>query len=323
MLRDIEAYSASEKLQATTYPFVAFVALQPPRAIRSSSSSSSAANLTVLSRHQGPPTGPTSASTLSEHLTTSLLPRVLPYLQQLQQSKQALEHERLLRQQQDQAFADSARKDTERILRKMEEERRAVEEKRRKEEEERRRQIEEEERRKLKAAEAEKRRKERAHWRRWSRKALIRPESAQDNLRVAIRMPDGKRIMKKFSRNDATLTELYSWVDAQFIPSDLDPSTDPALPPPSYEHLVPSTVDDAIDRLVSANPSWWTFTLVNSYPRKPVPWQPNTRMSDVECLSESGGGHLVVEMFSPRSDGYLDGKTEEVDGYDTEESGEE
>ncbi|KAF7356769.1 UBX domain-containing protein [Mycena venus] len=103
-VRDREAYSASLKLQATTYPFVAFVALQPKRTPRSANSSTSGTpTLTVLSRHQGPPSGPTSPAALAAHLETQLLPRVSPFLAQLRAAQHAAFADRALREEQDRA----------------------------------------------------------------------------------------------------------------------------------------------------------------------------------------------------------------------------
>ena len=71
---------ASQKLGATTFPFVAFVALQNPRGVASTSRSTTPV-MTILSRHQGAPS--TTARVLREHITTSLLPRVMPTLERL------------------------------------------------------------------------------------------------------------------------------------------------------------------------------------------------------------------------------------------------
>lgn len=119
-LYENEVYVAAEKLQATTYPFVTFIALQPRRRPGSAASSfassrSTSPSLTVLSRHQGKgvsATTPTSAPTLVAHLEQRLLPRVQPLLGRIAAAAQCeREHERHLRDEQDRAFQDTARRD--------------------------------------------------------------------------------------------------------------------------------------------------------------------------------------------------------------------
>src|ERR1700733_1917304 len=111
-------YLASHKLGATTYPFVAFVALHPvPQHVGgpSATRSGSGPRLTVLSRHEGNPSSKTSAATLTTHITTSLLPRVTPLLTRLRTERWEREQERRLREEQDRAFAEAAARDKERV----------------------------------------------------------------------------------------------------------------------------------------------------------------------------------------------------------------
>lgn len=298
-VRDLEPYSASEKLQATTYPFVAFIANQPTR-----SSSSQTPTLTVLSRHQG--ASNTTPTKLVEHLTSNLLPRVQPYLQRLLDSQRALERDRILRQQQDQAFEDAAKRDTDRIRAKMAQEKAAEQERRaeaqRAQEEDLRRQQEAEEREQLIA--------ERMVWRRWARRALIPVESPTDKLRIAIRLPSGARHIRKFSA-DATLTGLYAFVDKEFIPAEFGEGDDPVAPPKKgdVERLV---------REMGGERNWWGFRLLTSYPRAEVLWKPNTRLGDVQCLKDGGGGQLIVEMDGGSRRTSFESSGGGDDGYETE-----
>ncbi|EAU86775.1 hypothetical protein CC1G_09900 [Coprinopsis cinerea okayama7 len=335
-VRDREAWSASEKLQATTYPFVAFVALQPRRTVGNSSSSrSTPPSLTVLSRHQGPSTpsrnatGPTSAQTLTAHLTTQVLPRVTPYLAGLRSAQLEIERARQLREEQDRAFQDSARRDTERIQRLMREE------EERKREEQRLLEVKQREEKERKRAEEEriKKEEERMEWRRWTRKALRDREAITDGkpLRLAIRLPNGTRTVSQFTSRD-TLTTLYATVDAQLVPSHLSPDDDPASPPsPSnpgssleetLESLIPSY---SASTSTTSTQSYFNFLLASSYPRTELPWSPSTPLSSVPELK--GGGQLVVEMVtdsgrssraSSRANGAGNGG-DDSDEYDTEE----
>lgn len=305
---------AAQKLQATTYPFVAFIALQARRGVNSAATSSPV--LTVLSRHQGPSipagTAPTSARTLITHLQDQLLPRVGPFLartraqaadREAAQAVAARERvrERELRAEQDRAFEESARRDRERIERKRAEERASQEEARRLEEEEQQRQ----EQAQQEAAEREQWATKRMHWRRYGRRALLTREPRPGEqgrgrtVRVAVRLPEGKRAVRFFGEADS-LTAVYAFVDTLFIPEGpaFAPSLDPTSPPdgagPGEEGLLV-----AMEAVGRKNGDWWGFKLAMAYPRKEIHWEAGLKVGDVEGLS---GGQLVVELLDdPRS----------------------
>ncbi|KAF9011668.1 hypothetical protein BDZ89DRAFT_1224605 [Hymenopellis radicata] len=297
-VRDLEPYTASEKLQATTYPFVAFVSNQPTR-----SSSSQSPTLTVLSRHQG--ASNTSPTKLVEHLTSNLLPRVQPYLQRLVDSQRAIERDRMLRQQQDQAFQDAARRDTDRIRAKMAQEKAAEAER---QAEARRAEAEELERQRA-VEERERLVKERMVWRRWARQALVPAETSSDKLRIAIRLPNGSRLMRRFSP-EATLSQLYAFVDKEFIPAEYAASADPAASPKGGD------VESVIGEM-GGEREWWGFKLLSSYPRAEVAWKANVRLGEVPCLKD-GGGQLIVEMDGGSRRTSMENGARDDDGYDTE-----
>ncbi|KAJ8507614.1 hypothetical protein ONZ45_g10032 [Pleurotus djamor] len=307
-VRDHEAWSASEKLQATTYPFVAFVALQPTRTIASSSSTSSSnstPSMTVLSRHQGPPSSLTSPSTLTHHLTTLLLPRVTPFLQRQKSLQHQRNTERLLREEQDRAFALSAQRDRERIHARMEAERVAREEQGRREEKEAMEAA-------LKASIAEEKQRAeetRTAWRRWTRRNVVAPflNTASTGVRLAIRLPDNRRVVQTFP-GDTSLTLLYAYIDTQMLSTSVD---DPESVPSGNTEL---RGEAALNATVVSSPSgqtWWGFKLVNAYPRQDIPWSSSGRIADFACLS--GGGQVVVEML----------ESGQVDDDDEEEEEEE
>ncbi|KAI9070407.1 hypothetical protein FKP32DRAFT_1586205 [Trametes sanguinea] len=279
-IRDREAWSASQKLQATTYPFVAFIALQPRRA--PASAASPAPTMTILSRHQGPSipstSAPTAAQTLVAHLTDNLLPRVNPFLDKLRAQEAERERERALRAEQDRAFEESRRRDAERAEQRAREERAAIEARRRAEEAEAHRRAE------LKKQEEEKRRWEerRMSWRRWIRRGLVvrepRPGEATrgKTMRVGIRMPDGRRVVRFFGEND-TLTALYAYVDSLFIP------------PAGEDGLVAE-----MSKSGKSHEKWWGFQIFLAYPRREISWEAEKRIGSVEALK--GGGQVVVEL---------------------------
>ncbi|RXW15804.1 hypothetical protein EST38_g10054 [Candolleomyces aberdarensis] len=337
-VRDKEAWSAAEKLQATTYPFVAFLALQPRRNIGSRSSSSSSSSqppsLTVLSRHQGPSTssGPTSAQALVAHIETQVIPRVSSYLNRLKSIQRERELERQLREDQDRAFADAARRDKERIQAKMLEAQRAAEAERQ-QELERAREL----KRQQLAAELQKQKEElRMYWRRWTRRHLTGTpsEAASKGVRFAIRLPNGERVVHQFSLTD-DLTALYAFVDSKLIPSDLSASEDPLYAPSSASSSAsPSEVLQSYIVLNHANPTteYWGFVVATSFPRVEIPWKEGTELSSVQHLK--GGNQLVVELTNSRTNsprpstssassssatnGSGDGEDSD-DGYETEE----
>ncbi|CAL1710661.1 unnamed protein product [Somion occarium] len=346
-IRDRDAWSASQKLQATTYPFVAFVALQPRRS-PSSRAGTTQATLTILSRHQGPSipaaSAPTSAKTLVSHLNDQLLPRVQPFLTRIRaqaverENLKALEsaqreHERAIRAEQDRAFAESQRKDKDRIEARIAEDRRVAEEARRREEAER---IEREEAERLQK-EKEQWETKRMIWRRWGRRTLLprepRPTLAEPargkTIRIGVRMPDGRRGVRFFGEGDS-LTAVYAFVDTLFIPdgkefsSDSDPAVPPEGAPSGEEGLVKAMYDAG-----RVGEDWWGFKLVLSYPRRDIIWETGKRIADVEGLK--AGGQLVIEMVDVGAKAKAKGKAKDIgeskagqqdedDGYVTEES---
>lgn len=294
--------SASEKLQATTYPFIAFVALQPRRSPNSSSSARSSNSqqpvLTVLSRHQGKPypsgTGPTSTQTILDHLDRQLLPRVNPFLERLRGQQRERERDRQLREEQDRAFQEAARRDKQRIEAKMAAERAEAEAKRRAEEETKAAALQKQQQ------EAELKLKEelRMNWRRWTRKAVVGPiVAAGGNFRIAIRLTTGSRIVQGFAPT-TSLTALYAFVDAQLVPPHFEPQDDPDAPPEGAD-MGEKALESRI-RAVGSAADWWGFQLVTAYPRSEIPWKRNAQLGELPMLK--GGGQIVVEMLgSPRS----------------------
>ncbi|KAF8954716.1 hypothetical protein BDZ97DRAFT_1927810 [Flammula alnicola] len=318
-VRDQEAWSASEKLQATTYPFVAFLALQPRRNPSSSSSrNASPPSLTVLSRHQGksvPSSGPTSAQTLVDHLERQLLPRVTPFLGRIIAAQRERERDRHLREEQDRAFQNTAKRDKERIEAKMAEERAQLEAKRMAEEEARLAS----QRRAREAEIARQKESDRMAWRRWTRRAIVNTppgDAGQGSLRIAIRLPSGGRIVQSFAQS-ASLTSLYALVDAHFIPPQFTAADDPfALPEQS------STGEMALeDHILNQAEEYWGFRVASAYPRMEIPWKRGVKLSEIDQLK--GGGQVVVELIDGRrraAEREQIEYAEEDDGYHTEDS---
>ncbi|TFK68044.1 hypothetical protein BDN72DRAFT_62871 [Pluteus cervinus] len=316
--RDADAWNASEKLQATTYPFVAFVALQPRRVGSGSASNRSQAPpvLTVLSRHQGPSIpagGPTSAQTLLDHLERQVMPRVTPFLERIRQQQRERERDRQLREEQDRAFQDAARRDKERIEARIAEEREEREARVRADEEARA----EKERLVQQRNGVLRREAQRMEWRLWARRALVAPEALDNRgaIRMAVRFPNGARVMRRFSP-DTTLTGLYAFVDVQLIPSNLLPKDDP-VNPPTGQVVTEAAIENQISSWGNTD-SWWGFKLVLAYPRKEISWQSGVRLAQIDGLQE--GGQLVVELLGKVQTQSTENHEDEEDGYDTEDS---
>ncbi|KAJ1305126.1 hypothetical protein OPQ81_000163 [Rhizoctonia solani] len=257
-VRDREAYQASLKLAATTYPFAAFVSLLPPPTTRSSSTST-ASQLSIVSR-----LNPLSPAAFITHITHTVIPRTQPFLQRLRTAEQQRVRERQLREDQDRAFEESMRRDGERIRAAREREREAEA-----------RAAQEAERKRLKQEEQdlrERRRRDREVWRRWARRNLV-PEEPSQGVRVTVRIPSGQRRMRVFPVS-APVKAVYAFVETLSIPADQNPIDDPTSPPEGYEHE-------------------WGFELATTFPRVVVPCEEGVVVGDVEVLR--GGVVLVVE----------------------------
>ncbi|KEP45870.1 UBX domain protein [Rhizoctonia solani 123E] len=257
-VRDREAYQASLKLAATTYPFAAFISLLPPPVTRSSSTST-ASQLSVVSR-----LNPLSPVAFVTHISHTVIPRTQPFLQRLRTAEQMRIRERQLREDQDRAFEESMRRDGERIRAAREREREA--DARAAQEAERERlKLEEEGRR-------ERRRRDKEAWRRWARRNLV-PDEPSQGVRVTVRIPSGQRRMRVFPPS-APVQAVYAFVETLNIPNDQNPADDPTSPPVGYEHE-------------------WGFELATTFPRVVVPCEEGVAVGDIEVLR--GGVVLVVE----------------------------
>ncbi|WFD34483.1 UBX domain-containing protein 10 [Malassezia cuniculi] len=195
-VQDREAHRVATLLEASTYPFIAFISLQPRRSRTSTVITSKAA---VLSRIEGSPQSYTSAGMLVSHINDVLLPRTLPYLERLRSERQRRDSERALMAEQDRAFEAAARRDAERVLQARTEAQRAESLARERE----------------KAAAAAVAEAQRAtQWRRWAKKNLVPPEPFADAavIRLSIHVPDGRNLQRRFKPTD-TLESVYIFVE--------------------------------------------------------------------------------------------------------------
>lgn len=251
------------KLSATTFPFVAFVALQPRLPASRSQGASPPTALAILSRH--PSTAmpaPLTSHALIEHITTTIVPRIRPFrLQTL-----AREEERRLREQQDAAFRSAELADAERIRRRRREQAEA-EERARQEEEARRRAAEEQ------------RRKEQKHqlYKQWLsyRLCSLNPEPELGRgIRIGVRFPDGRLGIRKFDET-SNVDDLYTWAGSMLY--KVEPQS--TVHGEDFKNFVPEHA----------------FTLAATFPRFQVPYVKDQRLTEIDALK--GGANLVVEGF--------------------------
>ncbi|KAK0567952.1 UBX domain-containing protein 10 [Tilletia horrida] len=284
-IREREAWQVADICDATSFPFVAFVSLQPSRGggstSRSSSSSSlSTPRLAILSRHSGQalvkPTPASAAAQLTDHLSGLLLPRVQPYLARLRSERARLASERALRAEQDAAFERAAQADIARVQARREAERVRVEEERRQREAVAR--VEEQKRKVL-------------HWRLWARANLVPAEpstASDDDVLVQFRLPGGRSLQRSF-RLDDELEGIFAYIETAAVGLPDENESDEVRtmarsPPSDYQHQ-------------------YTFDLfLSGYPRKRVSpaeivggGNGKTRIREVDGLNDVKRANVIVE----------------------------
>lgn len=213
-VRAREAHQVASLLRATTFPFVAFIALQPRR---SRSRGAVVAHPAVLSRLEGSPHTTLSAASICTHIHDVLLPRTAAYLGQLRGERSHRERERQLKADQDRAYAEASARDQDRVLaRRAEAAQRA----------------EAERAREAAAAAEAARAAQQAHWRRWARTALVpaEPPAGAEAVRLSVHLPSGRNLQRRFA-SDAPLEAVYAYVDTADAEGDAAPA-----PPDGYVH---------------------------------------------------------------------------------------
>ena len=270
-----EGFQVATLLEASTFPFMAFIALQPRR---SRSRGTTVLHPAVLSRIEGSPQSVLSASAICSHIQDVLLPRTQSYLSQLRREQRQRAMERELRAEQARAYAESSRRDQERILQRRTEEKQRV--------------YEAHSAAALEAHRAEQRQRV-AEWRMWAQAHLVPREPVSNRsteIRVSIKLPDGRNLQRHFRPTD-TLEQLYAYVDT--IDSQVDEP--PVCAPPGYEHSFP-------------------FPLVQTYPRRVLPNNEALArpLEDLEGFGPSA--NLIVEPSHPPD--LLDEESEDEDDDD-------
>ena len=260
-----DAYQTSQILEATTYPFIAFITLQPPRSRPGMSApSTSAAKMTLFSRLEGSPNTTTSAKNIVTHINSVFLPRTSSYLDRIKRERQSREQERRLREEQDRAYAEAGRKDVERIRAKQakleEAKKQARELEQQKEREANRSALVEQ-------------------WRNWARGNLVPKEAGADDghtSRLTVRLPDGRRFAGKFT-DQTTMEQIYAWIDCQAFSSSSSSTRIETTKPTSYQHV-------------------YDFKLVTLYPKRILTFEESKGINLVEAGLTPNGSLLAEGM---------------------------
>lgn len=251
-VRDSEAYEVSTALTCTKFPFTAVVAHNP----RISSTA-----MSVIERI----TGSIDPSTYLAQLTRAISSHE-ESLAGVRASRSAQNFERNLRQEQDSAYERSLAADRERARVKREAEAEAAAAVRREQEA---------------AEEASRLAEQKLQWRRWRASKIAAEPSADagDVVRIALKMPEAARIMRRFRASDG-IEELYSFVECYDILNDGgDASSSEASKPGDYDHA-------------------FAFRLVQTLPR--VVYEVSEGKTIGEMIGKSG--NLIVEPIHSEED---------------------
>ncbi|CAO3590914.1 unnamed protein product [Absidia cylindrospora] len=208
----VEAYQVSCTLQATTYPFMAVIALQ-------SGSSRSAPKMSVVDRLEGP----IASATLIQRLDATIQ-RYGTVMNRMKMERDQREMERRLREDQDKAYQESLKADQEKERKVHEEQQLLNKEK------------EEQERTRL---ELEIYIKDRQQYIQSLCHTLPdEPTSDYEGkvTKLNFRLANGDRVIRKFKESDSIET-LYQFVEVYPLLKEGKPSSsDPVTPPLNYRH---------------------------------------------------------------------------------------
>ncbi|CAG8478610.1 10070_t:CDS:2 [Ambispora gerdemannii] len=209
-IRNKEAYMVNNKLEATTYPFVAIIVLQTSNGMNG--------KMVTVDRIEGLST----PNVLIDRLTNQINQHN-PGLQHIRHERAERDAARQIREQQDTAYLMSLQADQEKERKARE----AAEAERLKREHKKRK---EEERKNLAG--------KKESWRRWALSQLpIEPAQVQDDVaQLVFKLPDGQRIMRNFDGSDSIET-VYTFVDTYNLRKELSSlSSVPLSPPRNYVH---------------------------------------------------------------------------------------
>lgn len=220
-VRDSEAYQVSTALNCSKFPFTGLIALAP---------NVSSTAMVVVGRVVGPMDSSTYLAKLRGAIT-----KHEEQLAAVRAARSAQNFERSIREEQDSAYERSLAQDRERARLRREAEAAAKEEEKRKREAD---------------AAAEKLAANKLQWRKW-RASRIEDEpnaDVENVVRIALKMPEAARVMRKFKANDS-IEELYAFVDCyEFVQGGS--STEVVSEPKGYQHTFDFRLVQTLPRIV-------------------------------------------------------------------------
>ncbi|ORZ14517.1 hypothetical protein BCR42DRAFT_329118 [Absidia repens] len=220
-----EAHQVSCTLQATTYPFMAVIALH--------SAGGSAPKMSVVDRLEGP----IPPATLIQRLDITVQ-RHGAVMNRMKMERDQRDMERRLREEQDQAYLESLKADQEKE-RKAQEERKAL--------------ALEEEKRQHAQQEHERYLKKRQQYIHYLFHTLSDEPGADYQGKITklnFRLANGDRVIRKFKETDSIET-LYQFVETYPLLQSDEPKPSPILSPPSdYQHKYQFTIHSPFPRTV-------------------------------------------------------------------------
>jgi FAS-associated factor 2 len=178
--------------------------------------------MTVFSRLEG--LQATTVPHIAAHITDTLGPRLNPFLGRLRAQKREREAHRLLREEQDRAYAEAGKRDMERV--------RAKEAELKAKEAEAKLKRDAEERRKQEAAMKARESVNRAAWRRKAASELG-PEPAK-GPQLVIRLPDGRRLMRRFGESESAI-RIWHYIECEAFRNSADTLDSTARPDAGYK----------------------------------------------------------------------------------------
>lgn len=213
-VRYTEAFQVSNTLQATTYPFLAIIALQQ---------TNGTSKMSVIDRMEGPLSAPSIMRRFD-----SVIARIGHSLDHLRAERAQRETERRLRQEQDQAYRESLNADQRKqeLLQKKKEAALKA--------------------RQAKQDLARKRRQYIQYLCQHALKQDIAPD--QKATRISFRLANGDRVIRQFS-GDATLVSLYEYIEA-YSHMDSMASDEPMSLPEDYQHQYKFTMHSPFPKTV-------------------------------------------------------------------------
>ncbi|KAI8997387.1 UBX domain-containing protein [Pilobolus umbonatus] len=217
-VREGEAHKVSYALKASTYPFMALIALQ-------NTLGSSSPKMTVIERIEGP--------SHPEELISQIeiaIDRHGAVVNRLKNEKNQREMERQLRDDQDRAYKESLKADQEK---------------------EKDAQLKAEEEAKDREMERQLSEQKREQYNRYLFNQLAEETKEQDPSKITrlnFRLADGSRVVRKFDK-DATLDTLYKFVEIYPLLKEGKHEHQPVEPPLDYEHKFNFTIHSPYPRM--------------------------------------------------------------------------